>query len=154
MLTPEALSELRNAATQCKHPLFNTHDGGASGSWINGRAHPDLVLMLLAEIERLRPSASPPVEGARRAPSDEMRGVLHAMGVRDPLPQDVTLGDLLRASGVLAGYGVSQLARAPGRMFPRSDIVAVLCAQRGVAGVVVDVEYERLISIFQQMEQS
>lgn len=49
-------------------------------------------------------------------------------------------------------YGVAQQARAPGKMFSRSDILAVIRAHRGVAGNVADAEYQKLIAAFEAME--
>lgn len=54
---------------------------------------------------------------------------------------------------VLQGkYGVAQQLRAPGKMFSRSEILAILRAQRGVAGNVADAEYGKLVSIFESIE--
>jgi hypothetical protein len=78
--------------------------------------------------------AARPVEGARRPPSDEMRGGLHTMGegsgIRTPLTSDVAF-DHQNSRGVLGSYGVAQMARAPGKRFTRAEILAVLRAQRG-----------------------
>lgn len=49
-------------------------------------------------------------------------------------------------------YGLAQMLRAPGKTFTRKEVLAVLRAQRGVAGNVADSEYGRLISIFEAME--
>lgn len=47
---------------------------------------------------------------------------------------------------------MAQMAKAPGKMIARSDIIAILRAQRGISGSVVDAEYDRLISIFSNVE--
>lgn len=49
----------------------------------------------------------------------------------------------------------AQLAKefhAPGKQFTRSDILAILRAQRAVAGNVADSEYQKLLSIFENLE--
>lgn len=58
----------------------------------------------------------------------------------------------LSASLKPAAYGLAQQLRAPGKMFSRSDILAILRAQRGVAGNVADAEHQKLINIFESIE--
>lgn len=70
--------------------------------------------------------------------------------------QAVTAEDLTQAQeavqGIAGSAGSYSQARAPGKMFSRSDILAILRAQRVVAGPVVLAEYDRLLSIFSNIE--
>lgn len=59
---------------------------------------------------------------------------------------------VLGLDALTSAYGVGQQARAPGKMFSRSDILAVIRAHRGVAGNVADAEYQKLIAAFEAME--
>lgn len=71
-----------------------------------------------------------------------VRDVAHGLGI----PENIS------AVPRPATYGVAQQLRAPGKQFSRSDILAIIRAQRAVAGNVADAEYGKLLAIFESIE--
>lgn len=105
-----------------------------------------------AEVEERRRKQAAHEERVRQAAALTEAGIASRYGTAtgQVVGLGAQLGDM---RGAYAGVGVAQMLRAPGKMFARSDILAIIRAQHGIASTFEAKEaLDALARIFERME--